>query len=423
MGVARWHSALAGAVLSLAMPAAAAAAWTVPAPVPGSSGTPVVPSLELSSSGVGLITTELGTSQTLGSVVSAAVPGPLHPISPHLRLLGWGFHDDSNIVGAGYERAHGGYAIKAAFGPPGGPLGRVTTVARGLTTPTLAIDANGRGTAAIAYTKDRGLYLAVWRSGHGFEKPVRMSGADHALALPAVKVDPRGDVLAAWTSSGAQPRCRCRPGKHSLLARIRSPSGHLRAIKRLGATGDAGDIALAFDKGRKALVGWVDDRPNGGVRLAYAPAGGRFQQTDTVEPFNLAGADHPPASVRVAFTSNGHAQAAWTSPSGGTIFAGELSGGRIQAPVAVTTGTQNPTLDSYAAGPRGDLVLTWTQGGPSAPQVFASVLTGLFLGPPELVAAGGNGSAAAIDPVTDAPFAVFATKTGLQYSTRTPAGS
>jgi len=65
MGVARWHSALSGAVRSLARPVAAAAAWTAPALVPGSSGTPVA----------GLIATGPGKSQTPGSVVSAGTPG------------------------------------------------------------------------------------------------------------------------------------------------------------------------------------------------------------------------------------------------------------------------------------------------------------------------------------------------------------
>jgi hypothetical protein len=388
--------------------------------VPGATGTAAPPSLEFSRSGTGLITTELGRLETLGSVVSGDTPGTARPLRPRLRLRGWSLYGDDGLIGFDFKRAHGRFAVTAGFGTVGGGVTSIATVATGVTVPTGAIDANERGAAAIAFTKRHAIYLAIRQPGRPFGEAIRVSGSEHALALPAVKLDPRGDALVAWTSSGPQPRCRCRSPRHSMLARIRSPKGHLSAIKRLGPTGDASEVAVGFDKGRKALVGWVDNRPSGGVRVAYAPAGGRFRPTETLEPAVVRDHEQIPQSVRVAFTSNGNAEVAWASANSGSIVAGDFSGGSFRGSTALSSPVPNPIIDSLAAGPRGELLVSWTQGGPSAPKVFAAVRSTLVWSSAELVADGAEASRMEVDPITSVPLAVFVTQTGVQYATRAP---
>jgi hypothetical protein len=293
---------------------------------------------------------------------------------------------------------------------------------------TSDIDANARGAAAIAFTKAHGLYLAIRRPGRrDFASPVRISGRGHALVYPAVRVNPAGDVLVAWISSGPYPRCRCRSPRQSLVARMVTAAGRITPIERIGPGASFQAIALAFADDRRALVGWQHDGASETTRVAYASTGGRWHRAQIIDSFSgTRTEEQAPPGIRVGFASDGTGEAVWDSgvPSSRIVRAAELTGTSFGPPHALSAPAFNTGVESLGAGPRGEIVATWTEGIFGASKLFAAARArGAQWGPAEFLATNGAASHVAIDPVTGVPLAVFVTNAGAFYSARVPVGS
>jgi hypothetical protein len=391
--------------------------------VPGQSGPALLfPPLAFSGTGLGLVAAERGNPpRPLVSAVVNDKPVIARLISRSLRVEDYAIFGNRRFVGVGITRHRGRSLLQAGFGTIGGSFGGVHTVG---SAGAFDADANFQGTAAIAFKRGRGLALAMRRPGASrFGRPLTISGSLHALPDPQVRVNDHGDVLVVWTSS--VPGRPHRSPRHVVTARVRFSRGRLSRIFRIGAgsSGVPGDLAVAFSRRRRALVGWetFDD-----ARVAYAAIGPRFQPVQTLDRFQPVNTDERrPSEMRVAFSAHGRAVAVWAGGAPNrSIRAAETSGSRFGPPAALSSASDDANVNSLAAGRSGEFVTTWTQGIGLSTQVLAAVLRPDAAGswdPPELVGDGGGGQVA-IDPRTDVPFTVFGTNAGLVYSTRTPAG-
>jgi hypothetical protein len=237
-----------------------------------------------------------------------------------------------------------------------------------------------------------------------------------------VKVNSHGDVLVVWTASLAgRPH---RSPIHAVMARILSAGGRLSRPGRLGTGSDGfeGDLAVAFTASRRVIVAWGTFA---GARVVYASSGARFHHAQRLDVSPSQGSDEqPPSALRVAFSSTGRGVAAWASSTPPrSIRAAVLSGTSFGPSQVLFAGSGDVSLDSLAAGPRGDVVAAWTELG-APPAVAAAVLPSTSPGTweqREFVAEGANAQVG-IDPRTDVPFLAFLTSDGIAYSIRTPVG-
>jgi hypothetical protein len=421
------YCALAAWVTLLAVPGSAlAAGWSPPATVPGQSGPAVVFPLAFTASGVGLIATEAGpAARPLTAAVVGDRPRRARIISRSLRIAAYALFGRRQFVGAGSVSRGGRQIVEAGFGTIGGRFGEVQRVATRRLGFAIAADANVSGTVAIAFQKDRGLDLAVRALGERrFGRATRISGGAHALSDPSVKVNSRGDVLVVWTAS--LPAARNRSPVHEVMARMRFAGGGLSPLRRLGAGSDGfgSDLATAFTTGRRALVAW---QALAGPKVAYASRGGHFRHAQTLDHSRPADTDlGAPSQIRVAFSSHGTGVAVWSAgPPNRTVRAARLSGNSFGPPHVLSSPGIDANVDALAAGPRGELITTWTASPTAHPRVFAAALRPTAGGrwdPAELVA-NASSSQVAIDPRTDVPFATFALPDAgfrLGYSTRPP---
>jgi len=401
--------------------AVAAAPWSDPARLPGQSGpAPLFPALAFSGKGLGLVATERGNPpRPLVAAIVNDRPASARLISRSLRVEDYAVFGSRRFVGIGDVRSGRRSVVKAGFGTIRGSFGGVRTVASGVAND---LAANAGGTAAIAFHRGRGLYLTIRRPGAvRFGRPLKLSGSEHALSDAQVRVNDGGDVLVVWTAS--LPGRPNRSPRHEVTARIWFRRGHLSRRFRLGTgtSGFPGDLAVAFSRRRRALVGW---QAFGSVRVAYASIGGHFQRTqvlDRVPPVDTD--ERAPSEIRVAFSVHGRAVAVWAGGAPNrSIRAAATTGSRFGAPTTLSSGSADANVDSLATGLHGELVTTWTEGSWPSSSVFAAGLRPESVGnwdPPELIGQGG-GSQVAIDPRTGVPFAVFQTSAGLAWSTRAP---
>jgi len=348
-------------------------------------------------------------------------PAAARPISRSLRLEDYALFGSRRFIGMGTERRRGVSVVKAGFGTIGGSFGGVRVVASGAGND---LDANAAGEAAIALHRGRGLYLAIRKPGAiRFGRPFKLSGAEHAHSDAQVRVNDGGDVLVVWTAS--LPGRPNRSPRHEVTARIWFRRGHLSRRFQLGTgtSGFPGDLAVAFSRRRRALVGW---ETFDSVRVAYASIGGHFQPTQVLDRVPPVDSDErSPSEIRVAFSVHGRGVAVWAGGAPNrSIRAAETSGARFGAPVTLSRGSTDANVDSLTTGLHGEFVTTWTEGSGATSSVFAAVLRPESAGSwdaPELIGQGG-GSQVAIDPRTRVPFAVFQTSAGIDWSTRAPVG-
>jgi hypothetical protein len=348
-------------------------------------------------------------------------PASARLISRSLRVEDYAIFGSRRFIGMGDVRHGGRSVVKAGFGTIGGSFGEVREVGPGVTND---LDANAGGTAAIALHRGHALYLALRRPGElRFGRPLKLSGSEHALSDAQVRVNAGGDVLVAWTAS--LPGRPNRSPRHEVTARIWFRRGHLSRRFRLGTgtSGFPGDLAVAYTRRRRALVGW---ETFDSVRVAYASIGGHFQRTQVLERVPPVDTDErSPSEIQVAFSVHGRGVAVWAGGAPNrSIRAAETSGSRFGAPVTLSSGSADANVDSLATGLLGEFVTTWTEGPWPSSSVFAAVLRPESAGSwdaPEPVGQGG-GSQVAIDPRTRVPFAAFQTSAGIDWSARTPVG-
>ena len=189
------------------------------------------------------------------------------------------------------------------------------------------------GTAAVAYANARGVQVAVRRAGHGWSSPRLVSDGRFTVARPSVAVTGKGEVVVAWTQSGATvTRPNPTIGPLTISAAIRSSRGSWGSPRQIGTSAhfiDAG-VGTAANAHGDAIVVWrgVQQLSHGhhtdAVQSSYRAAGAGFGGTQTVREGST------PTTVTgqvVALDDRGTAYAAWSRGSTPAVRIGTRSRG------------------------------------------------------------------------------------------------
>jgi hypothetical protein len=360
--------------VALALPAASAAAGFGP-PQPlrygGPSALTGTPAVVLNEDGLGVAVGDSGGSAASGAAgpstnASAFTNGVfLDPVTFTHTNTAVGPGDGqlapyahTGLAVAGLHRTHTTAGVVLGLGrllPNRASSGAVRPVGPSnlhAFAPVLAADAEGDLAMVWAVCRDAGcrrslVYLATRPAGSSHVTTTRLAEASDTLPRVAVAINDRGDALGVWTDDT------------SILARIRTAGGTLRATQRAGTTqhGSLAPPSAALSLHRAELVGWSTqvvhegDATAGEVRVAQS-RGGTFAATRV----SALPAALPPLilgrAVRVAFDSTGLRHLAWTGHDGPAFTVSTaLLHGAANAATATLVGEQ------VVSGPASDTVL------------------------------------------------------------------
>ena len=309
-------TAVLGAAL-LPATAQAAAPWSDPVTVPGSSG---------QAGGA----PQVLFTRTRGGAIAFNAPGSF-PGTPVLRsILG----DDGGPLAAtrwdgatNFDTTFGSFAagdrmlfvgsngerrVSVAIAP--GPQSAWRTELRGPSTggARSAAAATPHGGAAAVFSTfgpgDIGSVYLVRQTGVKAPLPTqRVSSKGHIRAV-SVAINASGDVLVAWDRSG------------TIEARLwYASSRRFSAVSRLGTVNAAAHLSVALGADRRAIVAWIDQRVSEGntgqeaTVMATARSGSRgfllpAKRLETYPDTSIPGG----AGIKAAYTSDGRGLIAWS---------------------------------------------------------------------------------------------------------------
>jgi hypothetical protein len=392
--------ALAAAVLSLALPAGAAAdpPWTPPQNV-SSAHLFAGPTLGSTASGDGRAlafwSSQDTTEPQLRWRVASRAPGAT-AFGPQQSAPS----DLVDVVGYGNSRTLAGFQrpigppetprtkIQVRFGRTTGTFGSAKTIAdapfRLLST---SIAANANGDAAVAWFADRGttndrVFVSLRRAGGSFGSPIQL--AEGRIRSVDVAVGPEGQVLVAWDARGTI-RTRFRRS-------MTTPFGGTESI-RSEETFFAQLHAAVGSSGRAYLAWSAKFTSEGGAQhavfyeVAVRPSGQHFREATLLE---RQPATRPLNAIGIAVTGR-DATVAWSGfdgTNGRVRAAGTDAAGRFGAPQDLSPAGSDAVVSDVKAA-AGQRVVLWDNGGFDANQVFAAVALPTPppspFGPPEAV--------------------------------------
>jgi hypothetical protein len=306
--------------------------------------------------------------------------------------------------------------VQVRFGRTTGSFGGAKTIADArfrLLSTSLAANANGD--AAVAWFADRGttndrVFVSLRHAGGSFGSPIQL--AEGRIRSVDAAVGPEGQVLVAWDARGTL-RTRFRRS-------MTTPFGATETIRSQEAF--FAQLHAAVGNSGRAYLAWsAKFISEGGAQhevfyeVAVRPSGQRFRAATLLE---RQPASRPQEPIAIALTSR-DATVAWSGFDG--------TNGRVRVASTDIAGRFGPAQDVSPAGADavvsdlkiagGRRVVLWDNGGFEADQVFAALANptpppSLF-GPPEAVSPAQEARAGAVVPA--API-------GAVWSNR-PAGS
>jgi hypothetical protein len=374
------RTALAGVVLAgvSAGPAQAAAPWSDPAAIPGSTGaTPQVLDGVIAFNGSGSFP---------GVPLLRSVIGPAGPqAATRWDNNGLAFDSQFGAFATGdeilYAGSNGHQRVQIAVAKS--PTSHWRGVLRGPTTGGARV-AGGPGAAVFSTFEagDVGRVYLVRESGGELGPSLRLSDRGHIRAV-AVATNARGDVRIAWDLRGV------------IQTRLWSArTKKLGSVQSLGQVSAASSLSVALGNDGRAIVAWVDQQVNEGstgiharfVAMARTATRGFTPKVlETYPDLNVVSG----RGIEAAYLSDGRGVIAW---SGHDAVRAALVNGRSigatqnLAPVTPTDGNLQLSFGDLAVGPGGDAVVTL-----NAPvddlhaQVLAVPLAGGTFGPAEQV--------------------------------------
>ena len=292
------------------------------------------------------------------------------------------------------------------------------------------IASSPRGDLAIAATvglrtsrnTDReAIYVAQRPLGRRFRRPVRVSPSARELPFD-VAVDGRGNALIAWRRGDV------------IEARVITETGRLRPLQRLGQAHHAAAPRAAIGSSLRAIVVWEGQKLGRGpepypvvsptvVRLASAGPGARFGRAVTLDRFAddraWLGGCGAPRNADVAMDSRGRSVIAWTGRAQGHFTL------RVATPAGIQTfsdGVSDACLGGLAVASNGIATVTWSQGNRLAGAQVRAAVRGPGTGPFGHAEVVGEEAvfppSAAINPITQEPFAAWYTHGRIRYTSR-----
>lgn len=251
-------------------------------------------------------------------------------------------------------------AVRAAGGTWQAPV-NLSAPGRDASDPQVAVDAQGNA-VAVWRRRDNAdnaiVQGSVRAAGGSWQAPVNLSAAGHTAVSPQVAVDPQGNAVAVWHRFKSERvlvvQCAVRAVGGSWQAPVElSASGQERSVVpqvAVGANGDA--VAVWKYVGASSII----------VKGAARPAGGPWQAPVDIAAAGAAGPLAIEVFPQVAVDAEGNAVAVWDHPTGSTSIvrgAVRAAGGAWQTPVTLSAAGQNAETADIAVDPRGNAVAVW----------------------------------------------------------------
>jgi hypothetical protein len=404
---------------------AQAVMWSVPTPLLGSVGQPVVYAVGLSSRGEAVAAwidnsgsvfasvappgggfnrpqrlARLGTGASLGPsrllsvnargdaiVVWAVQYGRRVGLYASYRPAGGVFGVPERIAGNGLgsdfgldsrgnatfvwvsrRDGRGPRSVKVVERAAGGRLFAAQRLQTAIGSAASSVAVNQRGDAVIAWVNGSltggRAWCATRRAGHRFGRPVVLGPAT-GIADPSVGIDDRGRGLIAWY--GPYKRARPFPSGAVRVATVQVGKLKLRSLQRLPARGSERLVevgpSVRVDPGGDAIVAWdvYGKSPNAQGTIVVA----RATAGRRLNISTTQGTDQPRQPVGAAIGSGGEAIVAWNNngrPNQALITSG------ANVPFDATQPISSPTRDSgrpaVALDSDGQAITLWWDLGP-----------------------------------------------------------
>jgi hypothetical protein len=290
-------------------------------------------------------------------------------------------------------------AVRAAGGNWRAPV-NLSAAGHTAVSPQVAVDPQGNAVVVWQRFKSRNVIAvqgAVRAVGGSWQAPVELSASDHNSSVhPQVAVDASGDAVAVWKDDGAS----------SFIAKgaARLAGGAWQAPVDISAPGRSDPQAAAFGQvfpqvavdARGNMVA-VWDHPTGSTSIvqgAVRAAGGAWQT-----PVNISAAGQNAETADIAVDPQGNAVAVWGRSIGTTSIvqgAVRAAGETWQAPVNLSTASQNAVIPRVVVDPQGNAVAVWsvdrfsTRASSSIVQGAVRLAAGTWQAPVDITTAGFN---------------------------------
>lgn len=245
------------------------------------------------------------------------------------------------------------------------------------------------------------LVLSIRRPGHAIRKVTvsrRTTTRGYAVAVNGV-----GDALVAYDVRSRPPRGQ-RGVRHTVFARLVRAGRRAGPAYRLGRSRGFVTIDVALDDARRAVVGWFGRGCSEGghcdegiASAATAGPGGRFGRAvrlGRTPPASSVSNDRGAGPVLVALGARGRGTVAWNAAVGGqlmTVFAADVSRGRIRARQRLSDPTMNGWLADLASTSDDSAAVVWIAAHPGTPGSLSAAVRS------------GGGPFGASETVTDEP--------------------
>jgi hypothetical protein len=400
----KWFASLVlVAVVGVAAPTVAAAAWTAPVTLSAAGATKYSPQVAVDVDGDAVFTWKRfdGTNNRIQARARSST-GTLSPIQ-NLSAAGQDAQNPQVAVdGAGnavftWSRFDGhDERIQARARTAAGALSPVQTLSaaeQNAYSPQVALDAAGN--AVFIWHRSDGATHRIQaraRSSTGTLSPVQtLSAAGQHASHPQVAVEDDGDAIFTWSRfDGTNSR---------IQARARSAGGTLSPVQTLSPAGqNTANAQVAVEDDGDASFTWaLDDDTDPGlccvrIQARARTAAGALSPVRTLSPAGQNAWDDP----QVGVDADGDAVFTWSRFDGANY--------RIQARARSTTGALSPVQTLSAAGQTalhpqvavddaGDAVFTWQRLDGSNPRFRVQARTRSaagVLGPTQTLSAAGR---------------------------------
>ena len=301
----------------------------------------------------------------------AAASRPVQPVAVRIAgqeaVAAW---EDYRVVGHGRATDTTDFGVWAAAGAVGARPGTAQRLDRGVASdPQPALAGSASGYAALAWTRDHQVRVAVRGPGGVFGAPIPIPSADVVGAV-AVGIDDAGTATVLWNEfvdGGTGP----------VRATTVAPGGAPAAPQTIGSGTSGGAVALAVDGPGGAVAAWGTF--TSAVQAALRPAAGAFGAPTTFgDPPNgvyRAGvAIDPDTGATLALLRSGYTPL----PGGGIGLVQGTPGAGWGAPQWLDAGTdvRQLTLAADGRGTRSALWSTQPAYDPDRPAVARVALAG-----------------------------------------------
>lgn len=355
-------------ILAAAAPATAAPTWVEPTPLSSGPTDNYYPVLAMTPEGA--TTAVWGVDDLAGETMVMTAhraagglwtsPEALADVNdPGVPRIGAAA--DGTVVAVWDEQvpSEGVRGVFARTRSPGGSwdaAARLSEVGVASTDPRIAMSPGGVAVVVWSAVDDITVIQAIRRApGGAWSLPVTLSSLSEASSSPEVAVDADGDATAVWRTTDG--------GSHTVRTAYRPAGGGWQDRDTLSQpNGWPAVPKVIADPAGNVTAGWlVFDGANRRVQVAHRPMDGFWRSRRT-----LSAAGQDASEPQLAVDLAGAATVVWDRFDGTNRViqaSRRVLGGQWQTPVLVSDDTDDASYPAVASGPAGTVVVVFKGGG------------------------------------------------------------